>query len=207
MFRAIDRNLPVQDEEVIRGLCSMLAAWATVAEVGERLGPLDTGMVVPFVLHTEVRSKFPTLWSFPSEEGGVVVERVAAERRAELESAEEGEQLEEQLISSLLGFTLLFRHLSSSGKPVVGHNCLLDLLLMFGQFERAHPADYTAFKAELHRLFPVVFDTKHICHELRSRVGRRRPGLERLLASSNLTALHQELARGRGGAGGRLRQS
>ena len=201
MFRALDRNLPMQDEQVIREVCSMLAAWATVAEEGERLGPLDSGMVVPLVLHTEVRTKFPTLWSFPTEEGGVVVERVAAERRAELEAEREGDQLEEQLVSSLLGFTLLFRHLSSSGVPVVGHNCLLDLLLMFRQFEAKLPADYAAFKAELHQLFPVVFDTKHIAHELRSRVGRRWPQLERILASSNLSSLHQELAKGHGRAG------
>jgi len=126
---------------------------------------------------------------------------LAAERRAELEAEGEGEQLEEQLVSSLLGFTLLFRHLSSSGVPVVGHNCLLDLLLMFRQFEAKLPADYAAFKAELHQLFPVVFDTKHIAHELRSRVGRRWPQLERILASSNLSSLHQELAKGHGRAG------
>jgi hypothetical protein len=197
LFRAIDRNLPMQDEDRIREICAELAAWSSRAAEGERCGPLRTGRLVPFVLHTEVRTNFPALWSFAGPDG-FYVEKVSAARRAELEAAEGGEQLQEQLVQSMLGFTKVFRHLGQAGKPLVGHNCLLDLLKMFRQFEGNLPPEYEDFKRDLHKLFPLIFDTKNICYDLKKRAGRMRPELEKLLASSNLTTLHRLLTEGPG---------
>ena len=192
LFRALDRNIPVQDEDGIREICGELAAWSSRAKEGERQGPRDIGLIVPLVLHTEVRQKFPTLWSF-AEPDGFYVEKVSPVKRKELDSVESSEQLQEQLLDSMLGFTKVFRHLSQAGLPIVGHNCLLDLLKMFRQFERDLPPSYEEFKRELHRLFPRIFDTKHICYELKKRLSKGTPHLEKILASSNLNLLHQLL--------------
>ena len=147
---------------------------------------------MPLVLHTEVRTKFLSLWSFNQAEGFFVV-KVSEERRKELEADEGCEQLAEQLVSSMLGFTKVLRHLSESGKPLVGHNCLIDLLRMFRQFESELPPNYQLFKEKVHQLFPIIFDTKNICADIKKKVGRRQPKLEKLLASSNLNYLHKEL--------------
>lgn len=143
-------------------------------------------------MHTEVRTKFPSLWSFNQEEGFFVV-KVSEERRKELEADESTEQLVEQLVDSMLGFTKVLRHLSESGKPIVGHNCLIDLLRIFRQFESDLPTNYQMFKQKIHQLFPIIFDTKNICMDIKKRVGRKQPKLEKLLASSNLNNLFKEL--------------
>ena len=68
---------------------------------------------MPLVLHTEVRTKFSSLWSFNQAEGFFVV-KVSEERRKELEADESFEQLTEKLVESMLGFTKVLRHLSSA---------------------------------------------------------------------------------------------
>ena len=147
---------------------------------------------MPLVLHTEVRTKFSSLWSFNQAEGFFVV-KVSEERRKELEADESFEQLTEKLVESMLGFTKVLRHLSLSGKPLVGHNCLIDLLRIFRQFESELPRNYELFKGRVHQLFPLIFDTKNICVDIKKRIGKRQPKWEKLLASSNLNHLHKEL--------------
>ena len=60
---------------------------------------------MPLVLHTEVRTKFPSLWSFSTAEEGFFVVKVSEERRKELEADESTKQLAEQLVDKMLGFT------------------------------------------------------------------------------------------------------
>jgi hypothetical protein len=49
---------------------------------------------------------------------------------------------------------------------IVGHNCFLDVLHLYHQFVADLPLSYDDFKAHVHDLFPKVFDTKQILHEL-----------------------------------------
>ena len=44
----------------------------------------------------------------------------------------------------------------------MGHNLLLDLLHMHGQFVGPLPATLGEWTAELHALLPLVLDTKHV---------------------------------------------
>ncbi|PAA83689.1 hypothetical protein BOX15_Mlig023704g2 [Macrostomum lignano] len=68
-----------------------------------------------------------------------------------------------------VGFSRVFRALVNLRKPLVGHNCFLDLLAMYEYFYRPLPVDYEAWKAEsFHRLTPLVWDTKHLLYEFRS---------------------------------------
>lgn len=78
----------------------------------------------------------------------------------------ETEKLDEILLNNLLGFTKIYRLLSSLKKPIVGHNCFLDLLLLVSTFDNALPNSYTAFKKLVNEHFPKIFDTKSISFDL-----------------------------------------
>lgn len=91
---------------------------------------------------------------------------------------------------SLLGFSRCFDTLVKSGKPLVGHNMLLDLLLLYNQFEEPLPTSYSRLKHSLRRLFPLVYDTKHISLSLRQ---QSNAWLRDLLAGSDLFALYRAL--------------
>jgi len=191
LLRPIDRNIPFQDEDKIRGICGDLAAWVSKSKEGDVL-EVESGQVVTFVLHLEIRRKFLCLWSFAV--GDIFrVKMVSPEERKKFEQEESEKELAEQLLDSMLGFTKVIRHISKSGKPIVGHNCLLDLLKIYNQFCNPLPPTYREFKREINKLFPVIFDTKHICHNIKKKISRIHPELESVFSSSNLNLLHKVL--------------
>ena len=62
----------------------------------------------------------------------------------------------------LIGFRNVFNLLSSSKKPIVGHNCFFDLLFMIRWLDTTLPPTFEAFRCRLHTLFPSVYDTKFL---------------------------------------------
>ena len=54
----------------------------------------------------------------------------------------------------------------------------LDLIKIFHQFCEPLPAKYGDFKTKLHELFPIIFDTKHICFNIRKKMTSHYPNLE-----------------------------
>ncbi|XP_054710580.1 pre-piRNA 3'-exonuclease trimmer-like isoform X2 [Uloborus diversus] len=107
----------------------------------------------------ELRYKYPSLWAY-AENNKIIVKKVSPEQRKEFESQLQSE--EELLLNYFLGFTKVFRILKKAKKPMVGHNVLMDLLLFMNSFHNPLPDTYKEFKKELHSLFPVLYDTRHI---------------------------------------------
>ncbi|KAF0289492.1 Poly(A)-specific ribonuclease PARN [Amphibalanus amphitrite] len=66
----------------------------------------------------------------------------------------------EQRVDEAAGFAQVIQEISKSGKPVVGHNMLRDLLHIIEQFVCPLPETYSDFKTEVHRIFPNLVDTK-----------------------------------------------
>ena len=187
-----ERNIPGQDEDRIRKICGELAVWISNSKVGDELC-IDKGQIVSYVLHTEIRNKFSTLWTFDKEDGELWVKIVTGEERKRWESEESGLETGDKLVDTLLGFSKLMRHVSKSGKPLVGHNCLLDLIKIYHQFFGPLPKKYNEFKDEIHKMFPVIYDTKNICFNTQKKISKIHPHLEHIFTSSNLNDLHKLL--------------
>ena len=62
------------------------------------------------------------------------------QRKEYEENKEKDKSLEEDMLDSLLGFSRLFKLLVELQKPIVGHNLLLDLMLMYNQFHEQLPS-------------------------------------------------------------------
>ena len=65
----------------------------------------------------------------------------------------------------------MWRALCASGKPLVGHNLLYDLLFLHDHFEGPLPPTLAACKATLHAKLPLIWDTKLLA----TRCGRYGP--------------------------------
>lgn len=65
-----------------------------------------------------------------------------------------------------MGMRLVFNELVAAKMPVVGHNCMFDLLFCLTHFDGPLPDEFSEFKTKLATMFPVVFDTKYICAEI-----------------------------------------
>lgn len=75
-------------------------------------------------------------------------------------------QEQEKILNALLGFSKVFQVLTSCKKPIVGHNVLTDLLLAYENFYEHLPESFKDFKLKLHKIFPVVYDTKLVAFEI-----------------------------------------
>ena len=85
---------------------------------------LDIKQVVPFILSLEIRAKFSRLWTF-SVGKKFLVRVVSADQRKAMEEEESEKVLAEEMIQEMIGVAKGIRHIAQSGKPIIGHNCLL----------------------------------------------------------------------------------
>lgn len=74
--------------------------------------------------------------------------------------------LEDNIMDHLLGFSQVIALLESHGKPIMGHNIFLDTVLLHNQFIGPLPNDYNQFKNNINNMFPVLYDTKYISHQM-----------------------------------------
>ena len=85
---------------------------------------LDIKQVVPFIVHLEIRSKFSQLWTFSADKK-FLVRLVSPDQRKRMEEEESQKVLAEEMIQEMIGVAKVIRHIAQSGKPIIGHNCLL----------------------------------------------------------------------------------
>ncbi|CAH1795096.1 unnamed protein product, partial [Owenia fusiformis] len=89
----------------------------------------------------------------------IVVARGKSEN--DLKQLEEAKkEAEWQELEDAVGFSKVIRHISQSGKLVVGHNMFLDLLHTLHHFCAPLPEDYEEFKAMVSCVLPRIIDTK-----------------------------------------------
>lgn len=88
----------------------------------------------------------------------IVVTKVNDDEKKKFEETKHSKQKE--VIENAVGFSSVIKMLSQSGKLVVGHNMMLDLMHMVHQFYCPLPDDVDEFKATIQALFPRIVDTK-----------------------------------------------
>lgn len=120
------------------------------------------------VVHTlvesdEVISKTPLVVEKLLDEGREVQLLV---KKVSREAAESKQKEREQALKAKddfrLGFTRVIQLLAASGKPLVFHNALCDLLKIYGQFIGPLAATYKEFKEAVSSRFQCILDTKLI---------------------------------------------
>ncbi|XP_052073736.1 poly(A)-specific ribonuclease PNLDC1-like [Mytilus californianus] len=169
LFQGVERDV---DESAIQKLLSTVAEWMFGTETDKPLEIVkddeDLLYTQDYIVHSELRNRFPDIWT-TIDKTKITIEKIGEEKRKALEK-EEVQSKEQQatlLKNSLVGFTRVFRLLTEAKKPILGHNMLMDLLLYYDKFHKYLPRSYKEFKSEIHKLFPVIIDTKHITNFLR----------------------------------------
>jgi len=70
--------------------------------------------------------------------------------------------LKERNYQTNVGFGEVAECIFNCKKPIVGHNCFLDLLFIYQAFYGQLPDKCTKYKKKLHEIFPLIYDTKFI---------------------------------------------
>ncbi|PIK44614.1 putative poly(A)-specific ribonuclease PARN-like domain-containing protein 1 [Apostichopus japonicus] len=113
-------------------------------------------------LQLALKKAFPSVHVEIKDSGEVVASRLTS-----AESSTNEHQIAENLLDNLLGFSKVIRLLIKSKKPLIGHNCLTDMLLIYENFIHPLPDKLSEFKKIIHDLFPVIIDTKILIRENR----------------------------------------
>ena len=151
------------DERQLTRVSSEVAEWIVKASEGDHFEVNTIRDIPDFVIHKELRDRFEQCWTH--QDGAIViVEKVNKEKRLELENSDPYIQ---KTIDMLLGFTKIFRLLVEYKKPLIVHNGFMDLLFIYEKLHEPLPETFSEFKKKLNRLFPLVYDTKHISTECR----------------------------------------
>ncbi|CAH1155819.1 unnamed protein product [Phaedon cochleariae] len=168
----IHSNFKSELEHIHRVEGEQIQNWYSKAKEGDELSiptiydKFKNNYEILYFLHKNYRRRFHDLWT-AVENGAFVIRKLPT---AEIRKLEITQSIEEELISNLLGFTKVFRLLTTLGKPIIGHNSVQDILLLIESFEAPLPHSYRQFKKLTTSLFPTIFDTKHIAYELKSSV-------------------------------------
>lgn len=72
----------------------------------------------------------------------------------------------DRALAEQVGFRQVIDALSEAKVPIVGHNCLVDLMHFYNKFvDSSFPAEVSDFKAALLKQFPLIFDTKYLAKQ------------------------------------------
>lgn len=160
----VESTLTLRDRKFLQKECSNVAQWVLSAEENECCYIDCTEYRLEYMLHKEIRRRFNDVSTF-SEPSKVGVRKL--EKQQEGVHTVEDRSLEEAVIRSQVGFSSVVKLLVSLKKIIIGHNCLLDIMIMYNQFHERLPYSYHEFKKKINVLFPFTYDTKFISNKVR----------------------------------------
>ena len=70
----------------------------------------------------------------------------------------------DEVMQEIHGFSSIIEEIIKVNKPLVGHNCLSDIMRIYQCFVDELPKSYKQFKKVIHTTFPEVYDTKHMAY-------------------------------------------
>ncbi|KAF0357475.1 CAF1-domain-containing protein [Gigaspora margarita] len=109
------------------------------------------------LIFQEIRARFSGLLSAESKPKCIMLEKLSDEQKEKKSRDEAAEAL-----AASINFRVIIELLVQSKKPLVGHNCLLDICQIVHQFWQDLPEKLKDWKKLVHGLFDVVIDTKHL---------------------------------------------
>ncbi|XP_067398331.1 poly(A)-specific ribonuclease PNLDC1 isoform X2 [Emydura macquarii macquarii] len=150
------------DKDKVKKAIDDVTCWLPSAEEGDSMVLHDMSGFQIFEVQLILRQALPDVWTVPFGDQKVIVKKVSRRHRWHLENSSSDCCRKDLILLSAQGFTNLFESLVEAKKPVVGHNMLMDLLHLHDKFYKPLPESYEEFKRNIHRLFPVLIDTKNV---------------------------------------------
>lgn len=158
-----DIAIPEEQKDFVDRVCQMVTDFKENEEASVLNLPPCNGFQRKLLYQT-IRNKFSSNVHLETKTGEkkerfIVITKISGEedlRKKELER----HNSEMADLNNAVGFSRIIRLLSDSGKLLIGHNMLLDLIHILHQFHAPLPPEYEDFKCYLHAFFPNLIDTK-----------------------------------------------
>ncbi|XP_041977252.1 pre-piRNA 3'-exonuclease trimmer-like [Aricia agestis] len=190
LFNELYHSLDIDVEKILKQISSDISKWLIANE--ENTIYFDVGNpIMRYLAHLQIRERFPDLLTTDSLGNS---HKILVYRDKTIEGAVglPEETLEENLMKHLLGFSQIIELLSKLNKPIIGHNMFLDTILLHNQFIGKLPDSYDTFKNNINKLFPTIYDTKYISHEMSKKLS-----IDEVWKSNALQDLYEFFSQGR----------
>ncbi|XP_076289779.1 pre-piRNA 3'-exonuclease trimmer [Lasioglossum baleicum] len=135
-------HLSYAEEDEFKECKQRVYQWLTNEPNEISLKLATSSPILQYMIHKELRSAFKNIWTMSSYKSVIII-RTSQDMRNVYE-LDNGVELEEALLDSYIGFSKVFKLLTSVKKPIIGHNVLLDLILMHQQFYKPLPRNYAS---------------------------------------------------------------
>ncbi|XP_058390031.1 poly(A)-specific ribonuclease PNLDC1 isoform X2 [Diceros bicornis minor] len=155
------------DKDQIKVVIDEVTRWLDLADEGDWMTLPGIAGFQAFEVQLVLRQALPDIWTVLKDQG-VIVKKVSKQHRWYLDntSCDRESCWKEKILLSARGFTVFFQMLVKAQKPLVGHNMMMDLLHLHEKFFRPLPESYNQFKLNIHKLFPVLIDTKNVTKDV-----------------------------------------
>ncbi|KAG0295944.1 hypothetical protein BGZ98_001170 [Dissophora globulifera] len=117
------------------------------------------------LIFQEVRKKWGTELNAQSKGGHINITHGTkmSDRDLEQQKKQQQETIQRE-VENARGFRSVIDMLSACGKPIVGHNIVVDLAYILAQFVGPLPQTMEGYKRMIHQTFPIVIDTKYVSY-------------------------------------------
>ncbi|RVE48606.1 hypothetical protein evm_006795 [Chilo suppressalis] len=190
LIENLSRTMEMDEEKQLQTYCSEVSKWLATSDEGTMYIDVKSP-VLRYLVHNEVRSRFPDVLTTDSlgNSNKVLIYR---DKNVEGANSAPNNVLEENLMNNLLGFSQIIYLLETYKKPIVGHNLFLDTVLLHNQFIGSLPEKYSTFKKNINKMFPNIYDTKFISHEMSKKLS-----FDEVWKSNALQDLYEFFAEGK----------
>ncbi|KAL4096600.1 hypothetical protein QTP88_021521 [Uroleucon formosanum] len=100
-------------------------------------------------------------------QSGLNITKIEANTNSEILNKKIYENLKLSLLNKMMGIKYLMKLISKLKKPIIGHNCALDILILSNQFFTPLPENFKDFQKFVSKNFGPIYDTKLLCKEVK----------------------------------------
>ncbi|XP_015174095.1 PREDICTED: poly(A)-specific ribonuclease PARN-like domain-containing protein 1 isoform X2 [Polistes dominula] len=166
-YKNVEDSMSYQEKDDVNLYSSLIAEWLKDLNEKEIYTIPAFSHKFQYFLQKTLRERFQNIWTICNKQTVQVI-KISLDVRKMLENEKE-QSLEHALLNSYVGFSNVFKLLVELKKPIIGHNILLDLMFMYKLFYKPLPKRYCDFKTEVNHLFPIIYDTKYIFHQVKEK--------------------------------------
>ncbi|CAF3784165.1 unnamed protein product, partial [Rotaria sordida] len=199
----------IDEQNFLNFLFEKINEWLITAHIGDEmqyeLNNNNKDILNDYLLHIEIRRCFKTIWTIIKiieNKKILFIQHITKETyEQKIKDNIDNNQDFQLFIQSLVGFTNLIRYIRDNyRKPIVGHNCFLDWLLIYDKFLDNLPLKFQEFQILMNKNFlSPIFDTKYLALEMKEYLFTRQNRsnisnyIENLTIATSLSSLYDLL--------------
>ncbi|KAF9924876.1 hypothetical protein BGZ67_009030 [Mortierella alpina] len=146
----------------IAGVIASIKAWKIDGKAMNFINIQTHNAYQRRLVYQEVRRLWPTELHARGQSGHICITKTT-EKQLEIQLQQRQSDVQRDVENSI-GFRAVIDLLSACGKPIVGHNIVIDLAYILAQFVGPLPPTMEEYKKMIHDTFPNVMDTKYVSY-------------------------------------------